>query len=90
MARICRKYGIVRLSLFGSAARAELTPQSDVDLLVEFAADCRVFLFDIPAIQDEFSAALGDRKVDLTTLEILENPYRRKTILRDVKVLFAA
>ncbi len=87
--RLCRKYGIARLALFGSAARGEMTPESDVDLLVEFAPDSKVSLFDIPAIQEAFSAAFGGRQVDIATPEVLENPYRRKTILRDARVLYA-
>lgn len=87
--RLCRKFGIARLALFGSAARGEMTPESDIDLLVEFAPDSKVSLFDIPAIQDAFSAAFGGRKVDIATPEVLENPYRRKTILRDARVLYA-
>lgn len=87
--RLCRKFGIARLALFGSAARGEMTPDSDIDLLVEFEPDSKVSLFDIPAIQEAFSAAFGGRKVDIATPEVLENPYRRKTILRDAKVLYA-
>jgi predicted nucleotidyltransferase/DNA-binding transcriptional ArsR family regulator len=87
--RLCRKFGIARLALFGSAVRGEMTPESDIDLLVEFEPDSKVSLFDIPAIQEAFSAAFGGRKVDIATPEVLENPYRRKTILRDAKVLYA-
>ena len=87
---ICRMFGIAKLSLFGSASRNELTPESDVDLMVEFSPDSRASLFDIVAMQDEFPAAFGGRKVDIATPEILENPYRRKTILRDARVLYAA
>lgn len=36
---LCRKYGVARLSLFGSASRNALTPESDVDLMVEFSPD---------------------------------------------------
>jgi predicted nucleotidyltransferase/DNA-binding transcriptional ArsR family regulator len=88
--RLCRKFGIARLSLFGSAARGEMTPESDVDLMVEFAPESKVSLFDIPAMQDAFSAAFGGRKVDIATPEILENPYRRRSVLRDAKVLYGA
>ena len=87
--RLCRKFGIARLALFGSAARGEMTPESDIDLLVEFAPDSKVSLFDIPAIQEAFSAAFGGRKVDIATPEVLENPYRRKSILKDARVLYA-
>lgn len=88
--RLCRKFGIARLALFGSAARDEMTPDSDIDLLVEFAPDSKISLFDIPAIQDAFSAVFDGRKVDIVTPEVLENPYRRKSILRDTRMLYAA
>jgi predicted nucleotidyltransferase/DNA-binding transcriptional ArsR family regulator len=65
--RLCRKFGIARLALFGSAVRGEMTPESDIDLLVEFEPDSKVSLFDIPAIQEAFSAAFGGRKVDIAT-----------------------
>lgn len=34
---VLRAFGVRRAQLFGSAARRELTPESDIDLLVEFA-----------------------------------------------------
>ncbi len=36
LADLCRRHGIRRLSGFGSAARGEMLPDSDIDLLVEF------------------------------------------------------
>ena len=36
MAEICRRYGVKELSVFGSAARGDMQPGSDIDLLVEF------------------------------------------------------
>ena len=87
---LCRKYGVTKLSLFGSAARNELTPESDVDLLVEFSPDSRTSLFDMTQMQDEFSAALGGRKVDIATPEILRNPFRRESIERDLKPIYEA
>lgn len=87
---LCRKYGIAKLSLFGSAARNELTPESDVDLMVEFSPDSRASLFDITAMQDEFSEALGGRKVDIATPEILRNPFRRDSIIPDLTPIYEA
>lgn len=34
---VLRRYGVTRARLFGSAARGELRPNSDIDILVEFA-----------------------------------------------------
>ena len=90
LAALGRKYGIAKLSLFGSAARNELTPGSDVNLMVEFPPDSRDSLFDIRAMQDEFSAAFGGRKVDIATPDILRNPFRRDSIVPDLKPIYAA
>ena len=35
----CEKHGIRRLSIFGSALRADFGPESDIDVLVEFEQD---------------------------------------------------
>jgi predicted nucleotidyltransferase len=39
LADLCRRYQVCELSVFGSAARGEMRPDSDVDLLVEFHPD---------------------------------------------------
>lgn len=90
LARICRRYGVRKLSLFGSAARRQMKSTSDVDLLVEFAPESRASLFDFPAMQGEFSELFGHRRVDLVPPEVLKNPYRRKSILPDLTVLYEA
>ncbi len=90
LAALCRKYGIAKLSLFGSASRGELTRESDVDLMVEFSPGSRASLFDITAMQDEFPAAFGGRKVDIVTPEILLNPHRRDFIVPDLKLIYEA
>lgn len=90
LARLCRKYGVRKLSLFGSAARRTMNSTSDVDLLVEFAPESRASLFDFPSMQRDFSEAFGNRRVDLVPPEVLKNPYRRKAILPDLRVLYEA
>ena len=88
VAALCRKFHVRRLGLFGSAARGELAPESDIDLLVEFEAGKAPSLWAEPEMREAFSALFGGRRVDLVPPEVLENPYRRKSILRDFKVLF--
>lgn len=90
LATLCRKYKIHKLSLFGSAARNELTPESDIDLLVEFPPQSGISLLDIPALQEELSGLFGGRKVDVATPEILDNPFRRDAIMRELRTLYAA
>jgi predicted nucleotidyltransferase len=87
---ICRRYGVKKMSLFGSAARNELRPESDVDLMVEFKPRSRTTLFDLVDLQEELSPLFDNRKVEITSPEILENPFRRRAIERDLKTLYAA
>lgn len=88
LAAICRQYGVKKMSLFGSAARNELRPDSDVDLLVEFKPSSRTTLFDLVHMQDELSPLFEKRQIHIAGPEILENPYRRKTILADLRTLY--
>ncbi len=76
IAALCEKYHIDRLSLFGSITRDDFSPDSDVDVLVEFqpgkTPGLRFF-----TIQDDLSQLLG-RRVDLNTPESLSVYYRDK------------
>lgn len=85
---ICRKYHVKRMSLFGSAARGELKPTSDVDLLVEFKPKKGPSLWGLAQLQETLSPIFGGRAVHIAGPGILENPYRRETIERDLKVLY--
>jgi predicted nucleotidyltransferase len=90
VAELARQYHIRRLTLFGSAARGELTPESDIDLIVEFESGKAPSLGGLVDMQDAFSSLFGGRKVDLATPSILNNPYRRRAIEKDMEVLYAA
>ena len=65
VAEFCRRNRIRRLALFGSVLRDDFTPESDVDVLVEFEPGARVGLAFI-TVQDELSGILG-RRVDMST-----------------------
>jgi predicted nucleotidyltransferase len=88
LATVCRKYGVKKMSLFGSAARSELRPDSDVDLMVEFKRSSKTTYFDIVHMQDELSPLFGKREVHVAGPEILENPYRRRAIVPDLQTLY--
>ena len=88
LAAICRRYKVKKMSLFGSAARGEMRPDSDVDLLVEFKPMQGPSLWGLVDMQDELSPLFGNRRVEVASPEILSNPYRRRTIERDLKVLY--
>jgi len=84
---LAKKYHIRRLSLFGSAARGELRPDSDIDLLVEFEEGKAPSLWSMVTIQEDFSRLFQGRPVDLVSPAVLRNPFRRRTIERDLRVL---
>jgi predicted nucleotidyltransferase len=83
---ICRRNHVSKLSVFGSFARGEDRPDSDIDFLVEFSEPKG--LFDLVELEGQLSDQLG-RKVDLLTEQSV-SPYIRDYIKRDLKVLFDA
>ena len=83
----CRRHRIRRLALFGSALRDDFTPESDIDVLVEFEPDARVGL-SFFAMQDELAEMLG-RKVDLNTPGFLGR-YFRDQVLAEAKNVYVA
>ena len=90
ISEFCRRSHIKTLSLFGSIMRDDFQPDSDVDILVEFEEDAEISLSDMLAMQAELSRLFGNHPVDLVTPVILRNPYRRKSILKDLKQIYAA
>lgn len=82
------RLGVRRLALFGSVSRDAAGPDSDVDLLVEFAPEHKT-LAHLVDLGDLLEAALG-RRVELVTPEGL-SPFMRPRILADaVDVVRAA
>lgn len=90
LAMLCREYGIVRLSLFGSVTRDDFGPESDVDVRLEFAPDKTPGMYEIVALQDALSRLFGGRSVDMLTNPVIRNPFRRRAIERDTVVAYAA
>lgn len=92
LAEFCDRWKISELALFGSALRADFRPDSDVDLLVTFAAGAHWSLLDHVRMQDELSRLLG-RAVDLVSRKGIErsrNYIRRKAILGSAEVIYGA
>lgn len=84
----CRRWRVRELSLFGSAVREELTPESDLDILISFEDAAPWSLWDLISMRDELSTMFG-RPVDLVEKEGLRNPFRRERILNSRKVIYA-
>ncbi len=88
LAAFCRKNGIRRLAIFGSALREDFRQDSDVDVLVEFDPAHIPTLFDMAEMEQELSEVFGGRKVDLRTPEDLSR-YFRDEVLAEAEVQYA-
>jgi predicted nucleotidyltransferase len=72
-----RAAGIMRLSLFGSTARGDYRPDSDIDLLAAFDDTRRISLLDVVGIEGQISRILG-RTVELVEEGTLKPRVRKK------------
>ncbi len=89
---LCRRFGVRRLDLFGSAARGDFDPEhSDLDFLVEFEPDSQAGrYFDAYfGLKDALEALFG-RCVDLVEPSAIRNPYLRESIAELQERLFEA
>lgn len=92
LAAVCRRYGVARLEVFGSAARGTgFDPnRSDADFLVTFTPAARNDLAAFTDLKDALERLLG-RPVDLVEREAVEasrNFIRRRAILREAQTVY--
>ena len=88
IAELCRKFGVHRLDLFGSAATGRFDHhRSDLDFLVEFEPEAQGKSYF--RLLEEFEKLFG-RRVDLLTEPSLGNPYLRRRIETERRTLFPA
>ena len=82
-----RALGVKRLRLFGSIARGEAGPQSDVDLLAELDHSFKFSLIDHVGLEYDLADLLG-RRVDLSTAPWKMRPRMRERVERDAIEIF--
>lgn len=90
--RICVKYHVKRLELFGSAAIETFESESsDIDFLVEFQPDVDLgpWLTHYFNFREELEKVFG-RKIDLVMISSMRNPYFIKEVNRMRRLLYAA
>lgn len=78
--------------MFGSVLTDDFNPQSDLDVMVEFAAGARWGMWDLYHREQDLKAIYG-RKVDLMTRRSIaqsENYLMRNSILSGARTLYAA
>jgi len=87
LSEVCKRYGVRRLSIFGSVRSGEDLPGSDLDVLVDFDPGRTPGLAFI-TLQDELSAIFG-RNVDLNTPDDLSK-YFRTSVVQEARQIYAA
>ena len=86
IAAFCRRNHIRRLAFFGSVLRGDFTPESDVDVLVEFEPGARAGLITLAGMEIELTRLLG-RKAEMHTVKGL-NPHFRDAVLEQAEVQY--
>jgi len=79
-----REFSIRALYIFGSVARGEDSPGSDIDILVEFEPGSRIGLFAFARLQRRLSELL-QKKVDLVTRDGLHRALRDRILKEAVR-----
>lgn len=85
---LCRKYGVRKLEVFGSAATGEFDPEtSDIDLIVTFAESPERLTHRFLGLAKDIEGLLGYR-VDLIIDKAFENPYFRYSVKMSRRTVF--
>jgi uncharacterized protein len=81
-----KAYGIVHLRIFGSVARGDASPLSDVDLMADFDKSKRMTLVKIGSLPNRLTDLLG-APVELSSSEWMREPVRSRA-LREAVLAF--
>ncbi len=84
MIPLLKERGVKKAGVFGSYARGEETPSSDLDVLVDFSRP--VSLLEIIRLERELGERMGTT-VDLVTEDSV-SPYLQDDIMRSVKIFY--
>ena len=88
----CKKHGVQKLEVFGSVAEGTPKPGSDIDLMITLKPGSAKSLHEFVGLRLELEDLLGC-PVDLlerSAVETMKNPFKRRSILSCVKLLYAA
>lgn len=88
LADVCRRHRVTWLAVFGSVARGEARPDSDVDVLVEFEPDAKISYLDLEDLAIDLSPLLGGRYVDIGFPRQI-HWYIRDQVLKEARVIYA-
>ena len=77
---------VVFAALFGSYAKGQATPKSDVDILINYKKEARPTYFDLIDLEEKIQNILK-KKVDLVTKPAL-NKYIKQEVLNTMKIIY--
>lgn len=77
------RFGVSSIAVFGSFARGQARPDSDLDILVDYREDARPDLFDFIELKQHLETLFG-RPVDLATPEALHRRLRERILAEAV------
>jgi len=86
VADFCRRHRVREFALFGSVLRDDFTPESDVDVLIDFLPGTRITLFGLSDLQTELETMFR-RDVDLVMKPSL-HPVIADDVLASRQVLY--
>jgi len=90
IAELCRRYGVQRLELFGSATTHAFDPRtSDFDFLLEFKAGPSSLFERYFGLKESLEALYG-REVDLVMVGAMKNPYFIDSVNKTRQLVYAA
>lgn len=89
--RLCRRFGVSRLCIFGSAAKGQLGPESDLDFVVSFGAGAD----DLGPLEQFFGFQRGleelyGRPIDLVEASAPKNGFFKRELAKTQRELYAA
>lgn len=87
--RLCRKFGIARFEVFGSAVSEDFGAESDIDFLIDFAEDGGNYFERYFDLKYELEKLFG-RKVDLVVGKAIRNPYFKQDVNDTKQLIYAA
>lgn len=81
---LLKKAGVLKSSIFGSVARGENLPDSDVDILVEFPEGKS--MFDLIDLEQQLQSILG-KKIDIVTYRSVHHLLRESIFKEQIRIL---
>jgi predicted nucleotidyltransferase len=87
LAAICQRHGVTELAVFGSVARGDASPMSDVDVLYVLEPGGSLG-FALNDLEDELTEVFG-RRVDLVSKQSLHRAMRDR-VLAEARTIYAA